>query len=817
MIGDSSTSGCVCYLRRYYASLTPTIPSSHQWPPVIANHYYELAMIKHNHRRTNKTCDSIAPMEAIDNVLSKYEKIELQNLFPSHPESENQCRRELVLIEGVPGCGKTTLSVHIAQKVSEGQLFAHLFSTAILVQLRNLKYPITSIADMLSYITKDSAMSQKLAKSIQKNNGRGVLLILDGWDELPLEYRTNQESVLYKLIRGDCPQNISLFESAIIVTSRPIASSDLQLSMIPFSRIEIVGFTPENLEKYFVDCFKQLKLNNDEIIVIQERIQANPSLTGICSLPLNASILVHISTCWEKEIFTATHYGILSEIILSCIAHDQGYNSLSQLSLKNLTGNLKSQFLGLCKLAYDGVFNDQIKFSDSQLSSCFSPNSSASLGLLQGIKCFLLHEVTTFHQFFHVSVQELLAAHHIVENFSDNPEAQVSEFDKSFHSSHFNTVCWFYAAITELKTPGIDEVLNRKAAIFGERRPSEDKSLLLSLLHCLHEAQNISLCQSVASKLQYGLDLRCKTLSSSDCLSVGFFLSSVVNIKFKVNLDCCSIGDQGCRYLTSILPKSDGKGTTLGTQFSLSLERNDITFQGIKHLCILLTCGYSLYHFSLSHNHLPGNGQHELSSSKAITVRRLDLSDCSLNAENAANLINLLINNEHIQLLNLSNNALHDSGIQSLSQAFILNQTLKEIDLHNCGIKYKGFESLACSLQINKSIEEIYLHNYKNDSEPNLITEDIVPILIECLSQNKTLIYLALPMELNDYTTAGAVQEAVNGTRKEGKLLKISGIIQKSIAIIINCLLLNFLLVQGNTLSDIKDYITRKRKMQVEH
>ena len=685
----------------------------------------------------------------IDDVLHKY-AVKLENIFSEDTE-DRKVQQRLVLIEGVPGSGKSTLSVHIAQKVSKGQLFAKLFSTVILVRLRDPKvHNATSITGLLP--CKDHVMSQKAAKNIFKNNGRGALFILDGWDELPLDSRTNSESIFYKLTKGNHLHNNSLFESAVIVTSRPVASSDLHIAAS--SRIEIVGFTQEKLETFFTEC---LNGNAKALKILQEQIQVNPSLEGICNLPLNASVLVYLSKCLGDKIFTTTQYGILSEVILSCIIHNQGNIKInaSQLSLKHLPGNLRSQFLKLCKLAYEGVIHDQVTFSGDQVTSYSLPCTSTILGLLHGIESFLRHGVTTSYSFFHGSVQELLAAHHIVENLSDNPEAQVSEFDKLFHSSHF-TVCCFFAAITELKTPGINDIINTKAELFGKHRLNDNKSLLLSLLHCLHESQNSSLCQSVASKLKYGLDLRGKTLSSSDCLSVGFFLSSVVKInfsEFKVKLDCCCIGDQGCRYIVNYLPACSV--TKLSTQLSLSMEHNDISYHGFQHLSTLFTDGNSISHFSLSHNKLSRNDHFELLSRNiSITVKHLYLVNCNLNSESAANLAMLLINKHNtMESLNLSNNALCDSGIQNLCQAFRINQALKVIDICNCGIQSVGLECLAYSLEVNTSIEELFLYNFVDESEPNLLTENVIPVLIEHLSRNDTLSYLVLPMELEMHVT----------------------------------------------------------------
>ena len=82
-------------------------------------------------------------------------------------------------------------------------------------------------------------MRQQAARDINTNYGDGVLFILDGWDELRSDLRKN--TIVHNLISPNPSQSNPLLKSTIIITSRPIASSDLH--PIISSRIEILGFT----------------------------------------------------------------------------------------------------------------------------------------------------------------------------------------------------------------------------------------------------------------------------------------------------------------------------------------------------------------------------------------------------------------------------------------------------------------------------------------------------------------------------------------------------------------------------------------------
>ena len=267
-----------------------------------------------------------------------------------------------------------------------------------------------------------------------------------------------------------------------------------------------------------------------------ERIEENPEVAGSCYLPLNATILVHLFKS-DRNTLPTTLYGIFSSLVLNCIKrhlklHTQ-YKDVSIESLDQLPEFAKKPFSVLCRLAYDGVMEDKIIFTSL-------PADVNTLSLLQGVESFIGREKAVSHNFIHLSIQELLAAYYIATQLPASE--QVSKFNKLFDKSRFSAVFQFYAAITKLTTPGIKDVVIRIAR-------SNKESLLIPLLHCLYEAQGLSLCESVAQQLQYRLDLSGTTLTPSDCLCIGYFLAHVCKMaagEFKVNVDSCSLGDQGC-------------------------------------------------------------------------------------------------------------------------------------------------------------------------------------------------------------------------------------------------------------------------------
>ena len=107
----------------------------------------------------------------------------------------------------------------------------------ILVQLRDPAVQrAQTIAELLP--CRDDEMANQVASAITANDGRGVLWVLDGWDELPSHLR--EKSLLKDMI---IPPNIApITQSSVIVTSRPVSS--FELSALVSSRIEVLGPGP---------------------------------------------------------------------------------------------------------------------------------------------------------------------------------------------------------------------------------------------------------------------------------------------------------------------------------------------------------------------------------------------------------------------------------------------------------------------------------------------------------------------------------------------------------------------------------------------
>ena len=121
-----------------------------------------------------------------------------------------------VLIDGAPGIGKSTLAWELCHKWEELDSLKQ-YDLVVLIQLREKKAQNAHCFEDLLPPDNYSFNVKRLLQTI--GNGEGVLIVCDGFDELPQEQR-QENSVYIDLLQGK-----HLRKATVIVTSRPSASA----------------------------------------------------------------------------------------------------------------------------------------------------------------------------------------------------------------------------------------------------------------------------------------------------------------------------------------------------------------------------------------------------------------------------------------------------------------------------------------------------------------------------------------------------------------------------------------------------------------
>ena len=632
--------------------------TSNKWLPSPIQKFINLAIIKKERIQRGKIDNDFVQKSIrgqIDDILLEKSPIKLEEIF-----SKIEGERKVILIDGAPGSGKTSLTVHVCQRWSRGELFEE-FTVVILVQLRDpAVQKANCIADLLPCRNKE--MAEEVARAITASDGRGVLWVLDGFDELPSNLR--EKSFLRDVVIPPAESPISL--SSVIVTSRPISSGDLCESVS--SRIEVLGFTREEQRQYFTEC---LKGDIKAVDTLTERLSEKPGIEGSCYLPLNASIVAHLYL--SDGSVPNTVYGMFSSFVqhfLSrylCERLGKTREEARLRSLDNLPSELRGPFNELCEVAFKGTSENKVTLSESDLEAVKHSVVIRKMGLLQSTPSIISNGKVVYYNFAHLSVQEVLTAVYI----SHLPASeQISTFDRLFGDSMFGPVLQYYAAITKLRTSRpllsklpswlIPESINVHMLDLVRRIiAKESKPLLISLLHCLYEAQDPSLCQFVAKHVGGSLDLRYTSLTPVDCLAIGYFLSSVTlttsnNKVFTVYLNSCSLGDAGTKSLMRSISRHIDPHSTVNTHLDMELGRNEIHEEGASHIAEVLN--------------------------NTNIVRGLLLHGNPIGDKGLLTIFNSLKQNNTLKVLNVSHCGMTDAGVPSLAEAMNINSTLKRLD-----------------------------------------------------------------------------------------------------------------------------------------
>ncbi|XP_064391361.1 NACHT, LRR and PYD domains-containing protein 12-like [Halichondria panicea] len=745
------------YLQSRYRMQVST--SATQWPPVPTKTIFKLAMIQKEEIQRGRIDDEFVRLTItgkIDDILLQKTPVNLTNIFPEIEDTRN-----FVLIEGAPGSGKSTLALHICQEWAKGKLFQQ-FDIAILVRLRDpLVREAKTIEDLLP--CRNSTLACQIEATISGTDGKGVLWVLDGWDELPSDLP--RHSIINKLIQPDMSQKGALHESAVIVTSRPLSSAELH--PLVSSRVEVLGFNPHELEQYFTEC---LKGDSQAVQTLLERIRENPVVEGSCYLPLNASIVVNCFLSDNHSLPTSNH-GIFTSIVQSSLKRylQEKLGKTTPVgditSPDSLPSEISTQTVQMCQLAYHGIEKNKATFTDGDLAALCITNDISNVGLLQTVPSIISDGHLVYYCFLHLSIQELLAAIHISLM---SPKQQISVFQKLFGNPRFSAVFQFYAGITKLSTsrpilsklprflcpvPATIFDLVRKV-VKTEKGKYGEQPLLLSLINCLYEAEDSRLCVFVDNLLNHNLDLDRTTMNPIDCLSVGYFASVCSNSSngFTLSLSNCSIGDQGCKFLARGLSKCPN-------------SNNDIPTEGI-HIAEIIENTSSISKLVLSNNAIGNSGLctlcEALSTNTSLKILDLDYCSLTISDDNGAALYQLLNTNNSLEYLDLSGNTV--TSCRHIAAGLAVNKSLRILDLSYCKLTDQSIEELSTGL-INK-IETLHIRG--NGS----ITEDGMKTLARHLTTHcSELTWLYIPKHLRSCIKTVFID--ANKERKRNGLPKI--------------------------------------------
>ena len=678
------------YLKSVYTR--EKLPVYDKWPKTKSKKYINLALIE-KEDITRKEADVFTRATIhgnIDDIKQSKRAMDIGQIAQLPDGSHPKC----ILVEGAPGVGKSTLAWKLCHKWGKAKLLQQ-YKLVVLLRLRDKSVRAAkNISDLFQY--HDQQVQQTAIEDIQRTGGKGVLLMFEGYDELPEEVRTANESIFLNVITGK-----KLPEATVLVTSRPWASEFLQMECKRHisQHIEILGFTRVNIQSYL----ESTTANDPPLMAgLKKYISCYPHMTSMMYIPLNTAIVVEVYRNSQKgetlvpKTMTELYSSLVRSLLLRHLLDHQVHGQKRRWrirSFNDLPPDIYQQLCELGRIAYEGILHrQQVIFSDL-------PEDFETLGLMQCVPELYADEgAAVSYNFLHLTVQEYLAAFHL----SQLPlEKQIEHYQKYRTgkdvqmNSHFGMVLQFLSGVRKFSgypSEMLSTVMCKKITCYT--------------LRWLFEAQDSDVFAELLGSSDVNRSVLSRVLMTEfDCFMLGYCVSHS-NCTWRINLCGCHIGDQGVQMLVQGAMEAGANCT--GAISEMNLCCNDITSESVTHL---LKFPMQLIH----------------------KLETLALSQNQLNSKSWSVLAHFIPCMPHLKVLDLSyNSSGSQGGALLLIRSLITHNSLEEFYLHRTEIGTEDCQALSELLSSSTTLNTLGIG-------VNHLPPEAVGLIITGLDHNTTI------------------------------------------------------------------------------
>ena len=658
---------------------------------------------------------------------------ELKDLFYPNEDTKQRCPHKILVI-GRPGIGKTVLAEKILLDWANERDRFYQDKIAFYFKFRwfnNNQIPVTLKTFLCNGTQLSNEKFQEVYEEITKHPEE-ALFIFDGLDEFnsdldcPNDWPSPNDpdfpmsaiSLFRKLISGHL-----LPEATVLVTSRPTANQFY--SKFKFDRtVEIIGFTQDRIQEYVTE-FCQSHNKDDFDAKIWNHIESSSDLLNSCYIPVNCWIVVTIlfESLKDPQNETNALPTTLTDLYQEAVTHfdKKHFRKFDRHSSEVATKKLQSlAFKGieLMQLIFDNALFDEEMKQSGLLNSLSNPYS----------------QVQTQFCFIHLTIQEFLAAKHVIESF------RLKKI-KKFISSHINSGKWhlvlqFIAGLLgkEIKMLKKDRRKVKDCVLaFAESFKFKSENgvfnvtesyTLLFIIKCLREVEDEEIvkeaCKTTAINDIVGLDEGYGEvkLSSGDWSAVFLVCKHMKNLK-KLTLGITELSEE--RYLTVLRLLEQRCIEELRLDRSPSGTKGNIFKSLMKSKC------------SLNHEHsklvklilFDHDVTDEILSAMCeffrnghgICLKDLILVTCKISSHELSIFCQVLDDKlcPHLTYLNFRGNDIADEGLTDLCRTLTKQKLLKltMLDLSECSLTNECVPAL-CELLTNECCNLIHLSLYRN-------------------------------------------------------------------------------------------------------
>ena len=342
-------------------------------------------------------------------------EIDVDDIFRSSEEDYDP----LVLVEGSPGIGKTTLCLKLANDWANGGMPRNFpsFKLVFLLKCRDMEEEI--VEDVVEEIFEQllpEDLEEKTKEALVNflkdlNNQKQILIILDGLDELPQKSEDRVNKVLGRRKWSFCYVLATTRQEKGIYT-RGKFKFDICLAIEGFSE----DHSFEYIRKHFKNIGAGYSSKGDKLI---KEIKRNPPLRQLQSNPLNLLLLCVVYEDHDGSLLSSITD--LYQTIVRCLL--RRYCAREELKASEKDDDLDKQFeitiLALGELAWKCLLNDRLRFYEDELEElerCNENIVARRLGLVYMEESLKRLKPRHAYSFLHKTFQENLAASYIAHN-----------------------------------------------------------------------------------------------------------------------------------------------------------------------------------------------------------------------------------------------------------------------------------------------------------------------------------------------------------------------------------------------------------------
>ena len=742
----------------YSVEYTPVYDKEHDLLKTKAKSFIDIALAHKNIMTYNLDC---VENEIIQNNLLRLIKALQSKKKPLKIcdtclcKDKDGCRARSVLVEGGPGIGKTTFALELCKRWAKGEALQD-WAVVVVLKLRDQRIrEAKTMHDLLYHPVPEVRVN--VVKELVNQDGEGMLLILDGYDELA-ESQRHFSSIMQQIMSKQI-----LCKATLMVTSRPLAIRTLhdKFQRSIDQRIELLGFTEENIGKYIESACG----DNSELIEDFKSYRSFQPFSSLMFNPLLCAIFTELyCSHWESgnkdfapKTLTQLYTGLVHTLLVRYLfAHCPNKNWRVR-DLNDLPQpQVNQQFIAVTKLATEGIKQQQYVFDEEEWNI---PSDTLSLMQREEVMTTGIGKSTSYY-FLYQTLQDFLAAVHYSRDLDQLPQLLsdsgrfplCSLLKKS--DAHWPVV-QFLAGRTKLK--GISSTFLNTIGLHNDKDDEDVTKVNTLLLHLLYETQCPQLIRSTLvtnreylsvtghSPLDWYVIGYCIANSASTCRwrlnkkardkpNNFYHLVTSLSLAHPESSENGKIhylhisGDwyENCKVLLKLQPTYTEKLTKLELVHVDDDDQNSKTDEkASKRDVSISTCSCpELQELKII------NARSDFSPflgifSKSVYLHTILLNNCTLSSEVTTSLIDCL-QSSHCVVRNLVLHLLHffqDADCDRLTTAIVKSTTIKKLLFTN--LKISSLKELANGIKQNGTMEEIAIGSTLADFKvhlPYLIT-----------------------------------------------------------------------------------------------